>query len=141
MHQCAVTKKRPPAYHLSNAVLKLTNLSSASDKVLHWLPGIVLFTVPLPSHEPLPGAARPSHRRDLFRGVQSLVGLLEWCLRRAVRPRPLLLLWLFGLCTGVCLVLLLKDDDVCYYLLNLTFYKIGAKHAHYPEPSQYIDIA
>ena len=101
---------------LLTPALKLTNERSASDQVLNWLPGIVLFTIPLLSHEPLPGAARPSHSRDLLHRVQSLVGVFEWCLRRAVRPRPLLLWWLVGFCRGGRLLLLLgrhhTDSDL-----------------------------
>ena len=82
-------------------------------------------------HVPLPGAARPSHSRDLLHRVQSLVGVFEWCLRRAVRPRPLLLWWLVGFCRGGRLLLLLgwaASHRLGFGAgqTKLTFCKIGA---------------
>ena len=78
----------PPHFHSPQAQASPKTLTVKHANDLFFL----FETLSLSVHSGpwVPGAARPSKNRDLLHRVQSVVGVLEWCLWRAVRPRPLL---------------------------------------------------
>ena len=74
---------------LLSLLLVCSDLLSAAHEVVHGLPSVVASGVALPPDEVLARPFHETHVDDLVNGVESLVGLLEWRLRRPMRTRLL----------------------------------------------------